>query len=34
MVVGRADARWGLLTRRLKVHGPFAAKKKLPKLFN
>lgn len=34
MVVGRTDSRWALLTRRLRVHGTFAAKAKLAKLFH
>jgi hypothetical protein len=34
MVVGRTDARWALLTRRLKVQGSLSAKAKLAKLFN
>ncbi|MEA2497879.1 MAG: ribonucleoside-diphosphate reductase beta chain [Actinomycetota bacterium] len=34
MVVGRTDARWALLTRKLKVHGSLSAKAKLAKLFN
>lgn len=33
IAVGRKDARWALLTRRLKVHGSLGAKAKLPKLF-
>ena len=31
--VGRADPRWALLRRRLKIHGSLSAKAKLPKLF-
>ncbi len=31
--VGRSDPRWGLLRRRLKIHGSLGAKTKLPKLF-
>ncbi len=34
IVVGRTDARWALLKRRLKVHGSLSAKAKLAKLFN
>jgi hypothetical protein len=34
IVVGRTDARWALLTRRLRVHGSLTAKAKLAKLFN
>lgn len=34
IAVGRADPRRALLTRRLKVHGAWNAKTKLPKLFN
>lgn len=34
IVVGRTDARWALLTRRLRVHGSLSAKAKLAKLFN
>ena len=34
IAVGRFDPRWALLRRRLKVHGPFSAKAKLPKLFD
>ncbi|MDQ4144659.1 MAG: ribonucleotide-diphosphate reductase subunit beta [Actinomycetota bacterium] len=33
VAVGRADARWALLKRRLKVHGNWQAKSKLSKLF-
>jgi hypothetical protein len=33
IAVGRTDARWALLTRKLKIHGSLAAKAKLPKLF-
>ncbi|MGH2729947.1 MAG: SCP2 sterol-binding domain-containing protein, partial [Actinomycetota bacterium] len=33
IAVGRTDARWALLKRRLKVHGHLAAKARLPKLF-
>ncbi|MBA2726374.1 MAG: SCP2 sterol-binding domain-containing protein, partial [Actinobacteria bacterium] len=33
IAVGRTDARWALLTRKLKIHGPLSAKTKLPKLF-
>jgi hypothetical protein len=33
VAVGRKDARWALLTRRLRVHGSLSAKAKLPKLF-
>lgn len=33
IAVGRTDARWALLTRRLKIHGSLSAKAKLPKLF-
>jgi Ribonucleotide reductase, small chain/SCP-2 sterol transfer family len=33
IAVGRTDPRWSLLKRRLKVHGPFSSKAKLPKLF-
>ena len=33
VAVGRADPRWALLKRRLKVHGSLSAKAKLPKLF-
>ena len=33
LAVGRTDPRWALLKRRLKVHGAFGAKAKLPKLF-
>jgi hypothetical protein len=33
IAVGRSDARWALLTRRLKLHGSWPAKAKLPKLF-
>jgi hypothetical protein len=34
IVVGRTDARWALLTRKLRVHGSLSAKAKLAKLFN
>jgi hypothetical protein len=34
IAVGRTDPRWALLKRRLKVHGSWSAKAKLPKLFN
>jgi hypothetical protein len=34
IVVGRRDARWALLTRKLRVHGSLSAKAKLAKLFN
>jgi hypothetical protein len=34
IAVGRTDARWALLTRKLKVHGSLASKAKLAKLFN
>ncbi len=33
IAVGRMDARWALLKRRLKVHGTLSAKSKLPRLF-
>ena len=33
IAVGRADPRWALVRRNLKVHGSLAAKAKLPKLF-
>lgn len=33
VAVGRTDARWALLKRRLKVQGPWQAKSKLSKLF-
>lgn len=33
IAVGRTDARWALLKRRLKIHGSLSAKAKLPKLF-
>jgi hypothetical protein len=33
IAVGRADPRWALLKRRLKVHGSLSAKAKLPRLF-
>jgi len=33
IAVGRSDARWAVLTRKLKVHGGLSAKAKLPKLF-
>ena len=33
VAVGRSDARWALLTRKLKIHGSLSAKAKLPKLF-
>jgi len=33
IAVGRGDPRWALLTRKLRVHGPLAAKRKLPNLF-
>ncbi|MGI8407216.1 MAG: ribonucleotide-diphosphate reductase subunit beta [Actinomycetota bacterium] len=33
IAVGRTDARWALLTRKLKIHGQLSAKTKLPKLF-
>jgi hypothetical protein len=33
IAVGRTDARWALLKRKLKVHGHLAAKARLPKLF-
>ena len=33
VAVGRTDARWALLKRRLKVHGSWQAKSKLSKLF-
>jgi hypothetical protein len=33
IAIGRGDARWALLTRKLRVHGPLAAKRKLPNLF-
>jgi len=33
IAVGRTDARWALLTRKLRIHGSLAAKAKLPKLF-
>lgn len=33
VAVGRSDARWALLTRKLKIHGSLGAKAKLPKLF-
>jgi len=33
IAVGRADPRWALLTRKLRVHGSLSAKAKLPKLF-
>ena len=33
VAVGRSDARWALLKRRLKVHGNWQAKAKLSKLF-
>jgi hypothetical protein len=34
ITVGRTDARWALLTRRLRVHGPWANKAKLSRLFH
>jgi hypothetical protein len=33
IAVGRSDARWAVLTRKLKVYGSLGAKAKLPKLF-
>jgi hypothetical protein len=33
IAVGRADPRWALLKRRLKIHGSLSAKAKLPRLF-
>ena len=33
IAVGRADPRWALLKRRLRLHGSLAARAKLPKLF-
>ena len=33
IAVGRTDARWALLRRKLKVHGSLSAKAKMPKLF-
>ena len=33
LAIGRADPRWALMRRRLKVHGSLGAKAKLPKLF-
>ena len=34
IAMGRVDARWALLKRRLKLHGSLSARAKLPKLFN
>ncbi len=34
IAVERTDARWALLKRRLRVHGPLSAKAKLPRLFD
>lgn len=34
IAVGRTDARWAMLTRKLRVHGSLSAKARLPKLFN
>jgi Ribonucleotide reductase, small chain/SCP-2 sterol transfer family len=33
IAVGRTDPRWALLKRKLRVHGPFSTRAKLPKLF-